>query len=62
MSIKGMYFMGDMKINKMNKQREVSILMQNTLSILLNINNKRDIGRLPPSFLEDGLISLFYFF
>lgn len=38
MSIKGMYFMGDMKINKMNKQREVSILMQNTLSILLNIN------------------------
>lgn len=38
MSIKGMYFMDDMKINKMNKQREVSILMQNTLSILLNIS------------------------
>ena len=37
-SIKGMYFMSDMKINKMNKQREVSILMQNTLSILLNIS------------------------
>ena len=30
--------MDDMKINKMNKQREVSILMQNTLSILLNIS------------------------
>lgn len=30
--------MGDMKINKMNKQREVSILMQNILSILLNIS------------------------
>lgn len=30
--------MSDMKINKMNKQREVSILMQNTLSILLNIS------------------------
>lgn len=27
-----------------------------------NINSKRDIGRLPPSFLEDGSISLFYFF
>ena len=27
-----------------------------------NISNKRDIGRLPPSFLEDGSISLFYFF
>ena len=37
-SIKGMYFMSDMEINKMNKQREVSILMQNTLSILLNIS------------------------
>ena len=30
--------MSDMKINKMNKQREASILMQNTLSILLNIS------------------------
>lgn len=30
--------MSDMKINKMNNQREVSILMQNTLSILLNIS------------------------
>ena len=30
--------MSDMKINKMNKQREVSILMQNTSSILLNIS------------------------
>ena len=27
-----------------------------------NISNERDIGRLPPSFLEDGSISLFYFF
>ena len=33
-SIKGMYFMSDMEINKMNKQREVSILMQNIISIL----------------------------
>lgn len=32
-----MYFMSDMEINKMNKQREVSILMQNIISILLNI-------------------------
>ena len=31
--------MSDMKINKMNNQREVSILMQNTLSILLNNYN-----------------------
>jgi len=30
--------MSDMKINKMNKQREASILMQNTISILLNIS------------------------
>jgi len=30
--------MSDMKINKMNKQRKMSILMQNTLSILLNIS------------------------
>ena len=29
--------MSDMEINKMNKQREVSILMQNIISILLNI-------------------------